>query len=212
MVRSMTGRFPSREEAEAALADLRAAGFDASYQSDESDSPRRSPSGVGVRHTRGTGGAIAGAVIGAVVGIVLVVSGLLAVPGIGHTFPYDAVVAGLVGAAAGWLIGAAAVRVRRRLRRRRQQHRDQQPCTLAVDAQSNEAEARAILLRNGATDLSDAAQRGTGAGQQAANSSGQQQAAASPAQAIVGAVAEATAETAAPVVDANAAVRDIEAL
>jgi len=162
MARSIAGLFPERFEAEAAINDLKAAGFDPSrigvVMRDKAES-REVATAMG---TESTEGAVSGGVIGGSLGALLAATGALVIPGIGPFISGGILATSLVGGAAGWLVGGlAGLGIPKEEAEYYEHHVQQGGVLVTVDAQGRDSEARSILLRNGAEDLQD---RGFGGG------------------------------------------------
>lgn len=150
MANSIVGLFPDRAAAEAAIRDLKAAGFNTDrigIVMRDRDEARDVASDQGVNSTSG---AVTGGVIGGTAGALLAATGALAVPGVGP-FITGGILASLVGGTAGWLIGGlVGMGVPREEAEYYQGRVEQGGVLVTVDAHGRDDEARQILLRNGA--------------------------------------------------------------
>jgi heat induced stress protein YflT len=154
MARSLVGLFPDRAAAERAIQSLRAAGFDPSRIGivlRERDEARA----VAQEHTlNAAAGAVTGGVIGGGAGTLLAATGALVVPGIGPFISGGILATALVGGAVGWLVGGlVGLGIPREEAEYYQGRVEQGSALVTVDAAGREAEARRILLDNGAEDL-----------------------------------------------------------
>ncbi|MGZ3583280.1 MAG: general stress protein [Ktedonobacterales bacterium] len=153
MARTVAGIFPDRRSAEHAIVDLKAAGFDPERMGivmrDRSDAREVAED----QDVSTAAGAVTGGVIGGTAGALLAATGALAIPGVGP-FITGGVLASLVGGAAGWLVGALAGLGLSRDEAQYYQNRVEQGGVLVtVDPQGRDAEARRIMLDNGAEDI-----------------------------------------------------------
>ncbi|HEX8032911.1 MAG TPA: general stress protein [Ktedonobacterales bacterium] len=153
MARTVAGIFPDRRSAEHAIVDLKAAGFDPQRMGivmrDRSDAREVAED----QDVSTTAGAVTGGVIGGTAGALLAATGALAIPGVGP-FITGGVLATLVGGAAGWLVGGLAGLGLSRDEAEYYQNRVEQGGVLVtVDPQGRDAEARRIMLDNGAEDI-----------------------------------------------------------
>jgi len=156
MARSIAGLFNDRDSAEAAIRDLKAAGFDASRMGIVTQDKGVNQDLAEEHGTRATEGAVTGGLIGGSIGALMAATGALVIPGIGPFISGGILATALVGGTAGWLVGGLAGLGIPREEAEYYEGQVQQGRTLVtVDAQGREAEARSILLRNGAEDLQD---------------------------------------------------------
>jgi len=162
MARSIAGLFHDRGSAEQAIADLKAAGFDASRIGIVTQDKEANKELAEEHGTRSTEGAVTGGIIGGSIGALLAAAGALVIPGIGPFISGGILATSVVGGAAGWLVGGLAGLGIPKEEAEYYEGQVQQGRTLVtVDAQGRDAEARSILLRDGAEDLQD---RGFGGG------------------------------------------------
>ena len=162
MARSIAGLFEDRGAAERAIEDLKAAGFDASRIGAVTQDKKANREIAEEHGTASTEGAVAGGLIGGTAGAILAATGTLVIPGIGPFVSAGILATALVGGAAGWLVGGLVGLGIPKEEAEYYQGRVEQGATLVtVDAQGRDAEAREILLRDGAEDLQD---RGYGGG------------------------------------------------
>lgn len=153
MARTVAGILPDRRSAEHAIVDLKAHGFDPQRMGivmrDRSDAREIAED----QNISTTAVAVTGGVIGGTAGALLAATGALAVPGVGP-FITGGVLATLVGSAAGWLVGGLAGLGLSRDEAEYYQNRVEQGGVLVtVDPQGRDAEARRIMLDDGAEDL-----------------------------------------------------------
>ncbi len=162
MARAVAGLFADRLSAERAVEDLKSAGFD--------------PAGIGVvmqdkketkeiaqeHGTHSTEGAAAGGIIGGTAGALLAATGTLIIPGIGPFLSAGILATALVGGTAGWLVGGlTGLGIPHDEAAHYEDQVHQGKALVTVNAAGRDAEARQLLLRDGAEDLQD---RGFGGG------------------------------------------------
>jgi len=161
MARNVAGLFPDRDSAERAIIDLKQAGFDASRIGVVMRDKNEARDLAADQGARSTEGAVAGGIIGGSLGAILVAVGALAIPGVGP-FISGGVLASLVGGTAGWFVGGlAGLGIPKDEAEYYESQVQQGRALVTVDAQGRDAEARSIMLRDGAEDLQD---RGFGGG------------------------------------------------
>jgi len=165
--RTIVGIFADRTSAERALDDLKRAGFGVermgvvlrdptSAQDQEGITPAEA-SAPEERELGVTTGAVTGSVIGGATGALLAATGALVVPGIGPFLAAGILANALIGGVAGWLIGGlTGLGVPESEAQYYQSRVEQGRVLVTIDAGGREAEARAILARNGAEDTRDA--------------------------------------------------------
>jgi len=162
MARSIAGIFENRADAERAVEDLKAAGFDQNRIGLVTQDKQANKDMAEDHGTRSTEGAVAGGLIGGTAGALLAATGALVIPGIGPFVSAGILATSLVGGAAGWLVGGLAGLGIPKEEAQYYEERVHGGATLVtVDAAGRDAEARQILLRDGAEDLQD---RGFGGG------------------------------------------------
>ncbi len=162
MARSIAGIFENRSDAERAVEDLKAAGFDQNRIGLVTQDKQTNKEMAEEHGTRSTEGAVAGGLIGGTAGALLAATGALVIPGIGPFVSAGILATSLVGGAAGWLVGGLAGLGIPKEEAEYYEGRVHSGATLVtVDAAGRDAEARQILLRDGAEDLQD---RGFGGG------------------------------------------------
>ncbi len=162
MARSIAGIFENRSDAERAVEDLKAAGFDQSRIGLVTQDKQANKDMAEEHGTRSTEGAVAGGLIGGTAGALLAATGALIIPGVGPFLSAGILATSLVGGAAGWLVGGLAGLGIPKEEAQYYEERVHSGATLVtVDAAGRDAEARQILLRDGAEDLQD---RGYGGG------------------------------------------------
>ncbi len=162
MARNVVGLFSDRQSAEQAVADLKAAGFDPSRIGVVMKDKQETHEIAEEQGTRSTEGAVTGGVIGGSLGAILAATGALVIPGIGPFISAGILATSVVGGAAGWLVGGlAGLGIPKEEAEYYEDQVQQGRALVTVDAQGRDAEARSILLRDGAEDLQD---RGFGGG------------------------------------------------
>ena len=162
MARSIAGVFENRADAERAVEDLKSAGFDQNRIGLVTQDKQANQQLAEEHGTHSTEGAVAGGLIGGTAGALLAATGALVIPGVGPFLSAGILATSLVGGAAGWLVGGLAGLGIPREEAQYYEERVQSGSTLVtVDAAGRDAEARQILLRDGAEDLQD---RGFGGG------------------------------------------------
>ncbi len=162
MARSIAGLFDDRTQAEKAIEDLKAAGFDPSKIGFVMQDKSATKEVTEDHGTHSTEGAVAGGLIGGTAGALLAATGALVIPGIGPFVSAGILATSLVGGAAGWLVGGlAGLGIPREEAQYYEDRVHQGAALVTVDAAGRDAEARQILLRDGAEDLQD---RGYGGG------------------------------------------------
>ncbi|HEX8033326.1 MAG TPA: general stress protein [Ktedonobacterales bacterium] len=153
MARPVVGVFSDRMSAERAITDLKDAGFDPSrmgllMQNREETKEAAKDTGV-----KAAGGAVTGGVIGGALGAILAATGTFVIPGIGPFVSAGilatAIAGGAVGAIAGGLVGLGIPKPEAEYYEQRVRAGG---VLVTVDAQGHDAEAREILLRDGAED------------------------------------------------------------
>ena len=166
MARHIAGLFPDRSAAERAIRDLKDAGFDPAkigvVMRDKQDMQE-----VTEQHgTASTEGAVAGGLAGGTIGALLAATGALIIPGIGPFISGGILATSLAGGALGWLVGGLAGLGIPKDEAEYYENRVQEGSALVtVDAEGRDAEARQILLRDGAENLEE---QGFGGGVSAA--------------------------------------------
>ena len=151
MARSLVGLFPDRAAAERAIQDLRAAGFEPSRIGVGLRERDEARAGAQEQALNSAAGATAGSVIGGGAGTLLAATGALVVPGIGPFISGGILATALAGAAVGWLIGGlVGLGIPREEAEYYQGRVEQGSALVTVDAAGREADARRILLDNGA--------------------------------------------------------------
>jgi hypothetical protein len=153
MGHTISGLFPTRNDAEHAVSDLRNAGFDhATIGTMMPDATE--PGKVIYKHgNQLVEGAVAGGIVGGTAGALMVAAGALFIPGVGP-FISGGVLAALLGGAAGWLAGGLMGLGIPQEEAEYYEHQVQQGRSLVtVDGTSRENEAHGILIHNGAHDL-----------------------------------------------------------
>ncbi len=162
MARHIAGLFPDRSAAERAIRDLKDAGFDAAkigvVMRDKQDMQE-----VNEQHgTASTEGAVAGGLAGGTLGALLAATGALIIPGIGPFISGGILATSLAGGALGWLVGGlAGLGIPKEEAEYYENRVHEGGALVTVDAEGRDAEARQILLRDGAENLED---RGFGGG------------------------------------------------
>lgn len=158
MARPVVGVFTDRMSAEQAITDLKDMGFDPRrmgllMQNREEGKAAAKDVGVNV-----AGGAVTGGVIGGAIGALLAATGAFVIPGIGPFVSAGilatAITGGAVGAIAGGLVGLGIPRPEAEYYEDRVRAGG---ILVTVDPEGRDAEAREILLRNGAEDTWHAA-------------------------------------------------------
>lgn len=153
MARPVVGVFTDRMSAEQAITDLKDAGFDPGrmgllMQNREEGKQAASDTGV-----KATGGAVTGGVVGGALGAILAATGAFVIPGIGPFVSAGilatAIAGGAVGAIAGGLVGLGIPRPEAEYYENRVRAGG---ILVTVEPQGRDAEAREILLRDGAED------------------------------------------------------------
>jgi uncharacterized protein (TIGR02271 family) len=153
VARSIAGLFPDRSSAEQAIRDLKAAGFDQDRIGVVMRDKGETAAVTEEHGTKSTEGAVAGGIIGGTTGAILAAVGALVIPGVGP-FISGGILVSLIGGAAGWLVGGlAGLGIPEDEARYYEEQVGQGRALVTVDAQGRDAEARAILLRDGAEDL-----------------------------------------------------------
>ncbi len=161
MARAIAGLFNDRAAAEQAINDLKSAGFDGSRIGVVMQDKQQTKEFAQEHGTQSTETAVGGSIIGGTAGALLAATGALVIPGVGP-FITGGILASLIGGAAGWLVGGLVGLGIPKEEAQYYEDRVQGGSTLVtVDAQGRDAEARQILLRDGAEDLQD---RGYGGG------------------------------------------------
>ena len=156
MARSIAGLFHDRSGAEAAIQDLKVAGFDASRMGIVTQDKAANRELAEEHGTRSTEGAVTGGVIGGSIGALLAATGALVIPGIGPFISGGILATSVLGGAAGWLVGGlAGIGIPKEEAEYYESEVQQGRTLVTVDAAGRDAEARSILLRNGAEDLQD---------------------------------------------------------
>jgi uncharacterized protein (TIGR02271 family) len=162
MARSIAGIFENRADAERAVEDLKGAGFDQNKIGLVTQDKQANQQLAEEHGTHSTEGAVAGGLIGGTAGALLAATGALVIPGVGPFLSAGILATSLVGGAAGWLVGGLAGLGIPREEAQYYEERVHGGATLVtVDATGRDAEARQVLLRDGAEDLQD---RGFGGG------------------------------------------------
>ncbi len=161
MARAIAGLFNDRAAAEQAINDLKSAGFDGSRIGVVMQDKQQTKEFAQEHGTQSTETAVGGGIIGGTAGALLAATGALVIPGVGP-FITGGILASLIGGAAGWLVGGLVGLGVPKEEAQYYEDRVHAGSTLVtVDAQGRDAEARQILLRDGAEDLQD---RGYGGG------------------------------------------------
>jgi len=156
MARSIAGLFHDRSGAESAIQDLKDAGFDASRMGIVTQDKAANRALAEEHGTRSTEGAVTGGVVGGSIGALLAATGALVIPGIGPFISGGILATSVLGGAAGWLVGGlAGIGIPNEEAQYYESEVQQGRTLVTVDAAGRDAEARAILLRNGAEDLQD---------------------------------------------------------
>jgi len=156
MARSIAGIFENRADAERAVEDLKSAGFDQNHIGLVTQDKQANQQMAEEHGTHSTEGAVAGGLIGGTAGALLAATGALVIPGVGPFLSAGILATSLVGGAAGWLVGGLAGLGIPREEAQYYEERVHGGATLVtVDAAGRDAEARQILLRDGAEDLQD---------------------------------------------------------
>jgi uncharacterized protein (TIGR02271 family) len=162
MARSIAGLFEDRTQAEQAVEDLKAAGFSQDRIGIVMQDKQQTRAVNEAHGTHSTESAIGGSLIGGTAGALLAATGALVIPGIGPFISGGILATSLVGGAAGWLVGGLTGLGIPKEEAEYYEGRVQQGAALVtVDAAGRDAEARQILLRDGAEDLQS---RGFGGG------------------------------------------------
>jgi len=162
MARSIAGIFENRADAERAVEDLKGAGFDQNKIGLVTQDKQANKQMAEEHGTHSTEGAVAGGLIGGTAGALLAATGALVIPGVGPFLSAGILATSLVGGAAGWLVGGLAGLGIPREEAQYYEERVHGGATLVtVDAAGRDAEARQLLLRDGAEDLQE---RGFGGG------------------------------------------------
>ncbi len=162
MARSIAGLFEDRAQAERAVEDLKAAGFSQDRIGIVMQDKQQTREVNEAHGTHSTESAIGGSLIGGTAGALLAATGALVIPGIGPFISGGILATSLVGGAAGWLVGGLAGLGIPNEEAQYYEGRVQQGAALVtVDAAGRDAEARQILLQDGAEDLQS---RGFGGG------------------------------------------------
>ncbi len=162
MARAVAGLFADRPAAERAVEDLKGAGFDPAgigvVMQDKTDTKE-----IAQEHgTHATEGAAAGGIIGGTAGALLAATGTLIIPGIGPFLSAGILATALVGGTAGWLVGGlTGLGIPHDEAAHYEDQVHQGKALVTVNAAGRDAEARQILLRDGAEDLQE---RGFGGG------------------------------------------------
>lgn len=156
MGNTVEGIFPTREQAEEALRQLIAAGFD---RHAIGIVMRDNEQASALAHEQGlesTTGAVTGSVIGGGAGTLLAATGSLVVPGIGPFIAGGILATALVGGALGWLAGGLiGLGIPHERAEYFQRLVEEGWTLLTVDAGRRAGEARDILRENGAHDHPD---------------------------------------------------------
>ncbi len=156
MARSIAGIFENRADAERAVEDLKSAGFDQNRIGLVTQDKQANQQLAEEHGTHSTEGAVAGGLIGGTAGALLAATGALVIPGVGPFLSAGILATSLVGGAAGWLVGGLAGLGIPREEAQYYEERVHGGATLVtVDAAGRDAEARQILLGDGAEDLQD---------------------------------------------------------
>jgi len=162
MARSIAGLFEDRTQAEQAVEDLKAVGFSQDRIGIVMQDKQQTRAVNEAHDTHSTESAIGGSLIGGTAGALLAATGALVIPGIGPFISGGILATSLVGGAAGWLVGGLTGLGIPKEEAEYYEGRVQQGAALVtVDAAGRDAEARQILLRDGAEDLQS---RGFGGG------------------------------------------------
>ena len=162
MARSIAGLFEDRTQAEQAVEDLKAVGFSQDRIGIVMQDKQQTRAVNEAHDTHSTESAIGGSLIGGMAGALLAATGALVIPGIGPFISGGILATSLVGGAAGWLVGGLTGLGIPKEEAEYYEGRVQQGAALVtVDAAGRDAEARQILLRDGAEDLQS---RGFGGG------------------------------------------------
>jgi len=154
MARSIAGLFEDRTQAEQAVEDLKAVGFSQDRIGIVMQDKQQTRAVNEAHGTHSTESAIGGSLIGGTAGALLGATGALVIPGIGPFISGGILATSLVGGAAGWLVGGLTGLGIPKEEAEYYEGRVQQGAALVtVDAAGRDAEARQILLRDGAEDL-----------------------------------------------------------
>lgn len=164
MARSIAGLFPDRHSAEQAIVDLKNNGFDPAKIGIVMRDKAETKAVTAEHGTHSTEGAVAGGIVGGTAGALLAAVGALVIPGVGP-FISGGILVSLIGGAAGWLVGGlAGLGIQEDEAKYYEEQVGQGRALVTVDAEGRDAEARQILLRDGAEDLQG---QGYGGGQAA---------------------------------------------
>lgn len=145
------GIFPSREEAERAIQQLKSAGFDPHSMGLIMRDQGEANALAHEQGLRSTAGAATGSVIGGGAGTLLAATGTLVIPGIGPFIAGGILATALAGGAIGWLAGGLVALGIPHERATYYQHLVEEGWVLlTVEAGRRAAEAREILRCNGA--------------------------------------------------------------
>lgn len=150
------GIFPTREQAEQALRQLTAAGFDSHHIGIIMRDRGEANALAHEQGLRSTTGAVTGSVLGGGVGTILAATGSLVVPGVGPFIAGGILATALAGGAVGWLAGGLiALGIPHERAHHYQRLVEEGWVLLTVEADQRAGEARDILRQNGAQEHPD---------------------------------------------------------
>jgi hypothetical protein len=151
MAQHTEGIFPSREEAEQAIQQLKTAGFDPHHMGLIMRDQGEANALAHEQGLRSTAGAATGSVLGGGAGTLLAATGTLVIPGIGPFIAGGILATALAGGAIGWLAGGLVALGIPHERATYYQHLVEEGWVLlTVDAGHRGGEAREIMRRAGA--------------------------------------------------------------
>lgn len=154
MSSTIAGLFSNRDTAEQALTDLEAAGFSGGDMGIVMQDKRQAHEMSEKHGTQTTEGAVAGGIVGGTAGALMAATGALVIPGIGPFVSAGILATSIVGGATGWLAGSLiGLGLPHEEAHFYEQQVQQGGVLVTIKASGREAEARAILMRDGAHDL-----------------------------------------------------------